>query len=73
MQLTSHNISTLPHNFGTYYWCTTRPIIGGESILIGSIFDVYSCQKTPKIGTIWLFWSYNLCLVEKIPNNWDIH
>ena len=35
----------------------TQPIIGGESVLIGSIFDVYSCQKTLKN------W-YNLIILE---------
>ena len=30
----------------------TQPFIGGESILIGSIFDVFSCRLLRKIGKI---------------------
>ena len=32
--------------------CRTLPIIGGESILIGSIFDVDICQILQKISKI---------------------
>ena len=29
-----------------------QPFIGGESVLIGSIFDVFSCRLLRKIGKI---------------------
>ena len=29
-----------------------QPFIGGESVLIGSIFDVFSCRLLQKIGKI---------------------
>ena len=44
----------------THHWCRTQPFIGesfklfigGESSLIGSIFDVYNCRLLQKIGKI---------------------
>ena len=32
----------------TCLWCGIIPFIGGESVLIGSIFDVFSCQLLQK-------------------------